>query len=263
MVINLRKFHAVEKDSLEYCVKTYPEKEEEAKKLLKLITKFFNVDKDSNILEIGAAQGGVCIALQLLGYSCSGIEPYEPAIEVSKDLAKKYNVSIDIKKGFAEDIPKDSNTFDLVIAISVMEHVKDVNAVFKEVMRILKSQGAFYFLTTSSLCPCQAEIRFFPFFPWYPKQIKIKIMNWAVKYRPSLVGYTTAPAVNWFTPWDTRRLLKESGFIKVYDRWDILDEAHYGFFKKIMLKVIKLSPVTKLLAAVLVPSCDYLAIKNN
>lgn len=263
MVISLKKHFAAEKRSLEYCVKTYPETKEYVKTLLKRITKFFNVDKDSNILEIGAAQGKLCIAFQSLGYSCSGIEPYEPAIEVSKDLAKKYNVSIDIKKGFAEDIPKDSNTFDLVIALSVMEHVKDVNAVFKEVMRILKPQGAFYFDTASSLCPYQNEIRFFPFFSWYPKQIKTKIMYWAVKNRPSLVGYTTTPAVNWFTPWDTRRLLKESGFIKVYDRWDILDEASYGFFKEKMLKVIKLSPVTKLLADLLVPDCGYLAIKNN
>jgi ubiquinone/menaquinone biosynthesis C-methylase UbiE len=263
MVTSLKKHCATEQRSIEYCVQTYPEALEESKKLLKRITKFFDVDKDSKILEIGAAQGKLCIAFQSLGYSCSGIEPYEPAIEVSKDLAKKYNVSIDIKQGFAEDIPKDSNTVDLVIALSVMEHVKDVNAVFKEVMRILKPQGAFYFLTASSLCPRQDEIRFFPFFSWYPKKIKIKIMYWAVKNRPSLVGYTTTPAVNWFTPWETIRLLKESGFIMVYDRWDILDESSYSFLKKIMLKVIKSSSATKLLADLLVPSCAYLAIKNN
>lgn len=263
MVISLKKHFAAEKRPLESFVNTYPETKERAKKYLEIINKFFDLDKGSNILEIGAAQGELCIALQSLGYSCSGIEPYEPAIEVSKHLTKKYGVSIDIKKGFAEDIPKDSNTFDLVIAESVMEHVKDVSAVFKEVMRVLKPQGAFYFITTSSLCPKQGEIGFFPFFPWYPKQIKKRIMNWAVKYRPSLVCYTATPAVNWFTPWDTRRLLKKSGFTRVYDRWDTLDEASFGLLKEIMLKVIRLSPATKLLAGLFVSESVYLAIKNN
>lgn len=263
MVISLKKHFATEKRSLEWCVKTYPETKVYARILLKRITKFFDVDKHSSILEIGAAQGKLCIAFQQLGCSCSGIEPYEPAIEVSKDLAKKYHVDIDIKKGFAEDIPRDSNTFDLIIALSVMEHVKDVNAVFKEVRRVLKPQGAFYFDTASSLCPRQDEIRFFPFFSWYPKQMKKRIMYWAVKNRPSLVGYTTTPAINWFTPWGARRLLKESGFFKVYDRWDLLDKAPYGFFGKIMLRVIKLNPITKSLADLFVSGCGYLAIKNN
>ena len=203
----------------------------------------------------------MCVAIQELGYSCSGIEPYEPAIEVAKELAAKYKVGINIEKGFAEDIPKGSSTFDLVIALSVLEHVEDVKTVFSEVMRILKPQGVFYFDTASSLCLHQDEIRFFPFFSWYPQQLKIRIMDWAVKNRPSLVGNTT-PAINWFTPWSAKRLLKESGFIKVYDRWDIINEAPYGPFKKIVLRVIKSSSVTKFLADLLVPGCGYLAIKN-
>jgi ubiquinone/menaquinone biosynthesis C-methylase UbiE len=263
MVIDFRKHFATEKKSLQEIDRSYPEHKIYAKKLLDDITKFIDVNKESKILEIGAAQGRLCIALETMGYSCSGIEPYEPAIEVSKDFAKKYGVTIDIKKGFAEEIPEDSNTFDLVLAISVMEHVADVKAVFKEVFRILKPQGAFYFFTGSSLNPVQGEIGVFPFFPWYPKPIKTKLMDWAVKYRPGLVGYTTAPAINWFTPWDTRRLLKQSGFTKVYDRWDILDQAPFGSLGKIMLKVVKSGSLTKLLADILVPDCSYLAIKNR
>lgn len=161
---------------------------------------FTNLQKGAKVLEIGAAQGLSIIAFEELGYECSGIEPWEDALEVSKQLAKNLNMKIDIRKGIAEKLPFADNSFDAVIADSVMEHVKDVECVMSEVFRVLKKGGAFYFSTASAMCPKQGEIRFFPFFSWYPQRLKVKIMNFAVKKKPSLVGYTEAPAINWFTP---------------------------------------------------------------
>jgi ubiquinone/menaquinone biosynthesis C-methylase UbiE len=160
----------------------------------------------------------------------------------------------------AEKLPFADNSFDAVIADSVMEHVKDVECVMSEVFRVLKKDGVFYFSTASAMYPKQSEIRFFPFFGWYPQKMKVKIMNWAVKKKPSLVGYTVAPAINWFTPWKAERMLKNVGFKKVYGTWDVLREEEVGR-KKTILKFIRLHIFTKLVADVFVPGCLYIAIK--
>jgi 2-polyprenyl-3-methyl-5-hydroxy-6-metoxy-1,4-benzoquinol methylase len=262
MPVSLRRSLSSEQHSLEHCVNTYPQTKQEVKTLLTRITKFFNVKKHSSILEIGAAQGKVCLAFQSLGYSCSGIEPYEPAIAIAHELATKYKMRMVITKGVGEDISKPSQSCDLVIALSVLEHVTDIEAVFKEVGRVLKPRGAFYFYTISSLCPCQSEIRFFPFFSWYPQRVKSTIMHWAMKHHPSLVGYTTAPAINWFTPWTTRKRLQTAGFTAIYDRWDLVDEASYTGLGKIILRIIRSHKIMKVLADLVVPNCAYLAIKN-
>lgn len=262
MVISFKKHFATEKRSLAWCVEKYPLYEKQAKNLIKKIHKKFKLSPNSKILEIGTAQGLFMIALNRLGYDCEGIESCEEAINVSKKLTKKFNCKLNIKKGFAENLPFEDNSFNMAIANAVIEHVKDVKKVFSEAYRVLKPRGCFYFSTASSLCPKQSEIRFFPFFSWYPNSIKIKIMNWAIKNKPSLVGYTTTPAVNWFSPWKSNKLLKQARFKKIYDRWDLFIEGEVSTNKKLFLRIIKSNKIARFLADIIKPRCSYLAIKE-
>ena len=261
MVMSLKKHFATEKHDFEWCLKELPERKEHVRLITERIKVITNLKKGAKILENGAAQGLSMIAFEELGYECVGVEPWEDALDVSRRLAKKMNMKIDIKKGNAEKLPFPDNSFDAVIADSVMEHVKDVNSVMNEVFRVLKKGGAFYFSTASALCPKQGEIRFFPFFSWYPQKLKVKIMNWAVKKKPSLVGYTEAPAINWFTPWNTERMLKNAHFNEVYGTWDVLCDEEVSR-KKILLKIIRSNILTKLAADVFVAGCLYVAIKE-
>lgn len=261
MVISLRKNLASTKRPVEECIRRYPEQEEYAKKLIARMKQVIALDSNSRILEIGASQGSFLIACKTLGYSCEGVEPSQEAIEVSKKLSQEFKVGITIKRGFAEDIPYDDASFDVVIALFVMEHVRDVERVFNEVFRVLKPRGAFYFTAASSLCPSQGEIRFFPFFSWYPGKIKVQIMEWATRHQPSLIGYTETPAINWFTPWKAKRLLRTAGFEEIYDRWDLVRTSELSPVKRLALKVIRLGIITKILADVLKPCCGFLAVK--
>jgi len=264
MVVSLKKHFATEKKGLEFCIhQKYPREKDRVEKLLIKIKHIINIDQNTKICEIGSAQGCFIIAWKELGYFCEGLEPNENAIKVSNILSHKMNIKINIKQGFAESIPYDNNSFDLVIALSVMEHVKDVEIAMNEIYRILKPNGAFYFSTTNSLCPKQDEIRFFPFFSWYPDKIKIKVMNYACKYKPSLVGFTDAPAINWFTPWKTKRLLTKVGFEKNYDQWDLKPlNNNISFCKKIILKIIKSNNIMKIIADFFKCGSAYIAIKK-
>ncbi len=261
MVVSLKKHFATETRSLEWCLKEYPKIEKDATEVIQQIKSKVSFDLNSRILDIGAAQGLFMIALKRLGYQCEGIEPSNQAHRVSKELEKKFNLKLNLTKGFAESLSFKQSSFDVVIGMGVIEHVKDVRTVLSEVYNVLKPGGGFYFLTASSLSPKQNEIRFFPFFSWYPDNIKRKIMKWALKHKPSLIGYTHTPAVNWFTPWKAKKLLKAAGFKKIYDHWDLLPEQCLGQNKRNPLKLIGSNRALRLLADVIKSECSYLAVK--
>jgi len=264
MVFSLKKHFAIERRPLEWCISQYPAREELAKTLVYRINHFFPLDKNSRVLEVGAAQGLLTCAFYRLGFKCEGIEPLEESFEASKKVFAELGVPLKLKKAAAESIPFDDNSFDLVVTNSVMEHVDDVEKSFAEISRVLKPKGAFYFYTASSMCPQQNEIRFFPFFGWYPDGLKRRIMDWAVKNRPSLVGYTTTPAINWFTPWKAKRLLNEAGFKKIYTRWDLL-AAKRGKMndpRSKLVRIIASKNYLKILADICKSGCSYLAIKE-
>jgi ubiquinone/menaquinone biosynthesis C-methylase UbiE len=164
-------------------------------------------------------------------------------------------------EGSAERIPFPSESFDVVHASSVMEHVQDLDASLAEVNRVLKPGGVFWFNSTSAMCPLQSEIRGFPLFGWYPNGFKVKIMEWARDHHPELVAHTQTPAFHWFTPWKATAVLKRNGFHRVFDRWDLRDDAEGGTGYRMALQVIRRSRALKLAADIAVEGCSFAAIK--
>jgi ubiquinone/menaquinone biosynthesis C-methylase UbiE len=252
---------ASEQRSCEAASKLYPVIAAHASAIVNRIRSVRPLAPDAAILDIGAAQGLFVIACRKMGYRCVGVEPWPAAREVAEQLALEFRADVEMLDGTAESLPVPSESFDLVHATSVLEHVDDVTATLQEVYRVLKPGGVFWFLTASSLCPRQGEIRGFPGFGWYPDPLKIRIMTWAKDHRPDLIAHTTRPAYHWFTPWKARRLLRQAGFRRVFDRWDLRLQDEGGSAYRMALAVARHDVLTKFVADVLVPSCSYAAIK--
>ncbi len=214
------------------------------------------------VLDVGAGTGGFMIACRELGYDCRGVEPWDEARATARELAARLGVRLDLHSGTAEDLPFAGESFNIVHANSVMEHVADVDRAFSEAYRVLRPGGVLWFYTASSLCPSQGEIEGFPLFGWYPDAIKRKIMLWAKETRPELVGFTEAPALNWFTPHRARRIVRRHGFGPIYDRWDLRTPHEGGTLYRLALSAIRASPAGRLMADMIVPDCAYAAIKE-
>lgn len=252
---------AAEQYSLDEALAHLPVAEAHAHSLLSRLNHMGLLSPDAEILDIGAAQGRFLIAAAKMGYRAVGLEPWSPALGVAERLAEREGVHVAIVPGVAEQLPFDDGRFDMVHAMSVMEHVTDAQAAANEAHRVLKRGGVFWFYSTNSLCPRQAEIRGFPCFGWYPDRLKRRIMLWSKEQRPDLVGNTQAPALNWFTPAKAHRMLRQAGFRRVYDRWDVPPLPSASSIKRLVFRMIGSTAATRVLAAVFSQGNSFAAVK--
>jgi 2-polyprenyl-6-hydroxyphenyl methylase/3-demethylubiquinone-9 3-methyltransferase len=80
-----------------------------------------------NILDIGCGGGIVAEPLAKLGAKVTGIDPAEENIAAAKLHAEKSGLAIDYRASTTEAIAERGDTFDVVIASEVVEHVADLN----------------------------------------------------------------------------------------------------------------------------------------
>jgi 2-polyprenyl-3-methyl-5-hydroxy-6-metoxy-1,4-benzoquinol methylase len=259
--IALRKHQATERADLETALARLPEAEAFLDRNLRRMEPFFGLRPPASALDIGAAQGVTLTAFAKRGFQAVGVEPWEPAIEVSRGLAAETGVQLDIRPGVAESLPFEDASVDFANAYSVLEHVDDPDQVMREVFRVLKRPGAFLFSTTSALCPKQVEIAAFPLLPWYPPPLQRRIMSWATEKHPELVGNTTRPAIHWFKHRKVRALAREVGFDEVVDRWQLRRGERGGRVGR-LIDLAASNRAVRLAGDIAEPGMEYLVIKR-
>jgi SAM-dependent methyltransferase len=216
-----------------------------------------------HILDVGAAQGRGVWALQQLGHDAVGLEPWGPALQVAQALASQHAVTLTMVQGTAEQLPFATGTFDVVLACSVLEHVRDLEESLREIARVLRPHGLLWFYSASALCPRQNEIAGFPAFGWYPGPLKRAVMRWALRHRPASIGHSASPAMHWWTPRSTRRRLQVAGFEAIWDRWELRRLAEESGWRRWLVSAAKHSHFVRYGLDVLIPECAYAARKGS
>jgi len=97
------------------------------------------------VLDLGCAGGFMAEALDDRGAHVTGIDPAKESIAAARAHAQERAITYDV--GVGEALPYSDCTFDTVVCVDVLEHVLDVDAVLKEVHRVLKPEGMFLFDT--------------------------------------------------------------------------------------------------------------------
>jgi SAM-dependent methyltransferase len=259
--LTMVKEQATERADLETALARMPDADDFVDRQLKRIEPFFPLRPPARVLDVGAAQGVWLAALAKRGFQAVGVEPWEPAIEVSRELAEATGLQLDIREGVAEALPFEDESIDFANAYSVLEHVDDPEQVIREAFRVLRRPGAFLFSTTSAISPFQVEIAGFPLFPWYPPPVQRRIMSWATQKRPALVGNTTRPAIHWFKHRDVRRSLHDAGFAEVVDRWQLRRGERDGRLGRV-IDLAASNRAVRLAGDVTASGMEYLAVKR-
>lgn len=113
--------------------------------------KFFNSIvrnwQGKTVLDIGCGGGFMSEALAKCGAIVTGIDPSALAIEAARKHAQTEGLKIDYQIGAGEALPIASASFDYVVIVDVLEHVKSVNCVINEIQRVLKPGGLILFDT--------------------------------------------------------------------------------------------------------------------
>lgn len=125
--------------------------------------------KGKSVLDVGCGIGGVLVSCALRGAKVAGFDLGENDIKIAKSRVKSYDIDdVSIFKGNAENIPFPDNSFDIVVATSVLEHVKDLKKGIKEMIRVTKHDGFFCTTFPSPTFPREAHYKVF-FIPYLPK----------------------------------------------------------------------------------------------
>ena len=100
-----------------------------------------------SILDIGCGGGLICEPLARLGAAVVGADAAETNIEVAKLHAAGSGLDIDYRATTAEAIAAGGETFDVVLALEIVEHVSDVDLFLSSCAAMVKPGGLLFVAT--------------------------------------------------------------------------------------------------------------------
>tara|TARA_Y100000034_G_C6852197_1_gene386716 strand:+ start:324 stop:899 length:576 start_codon:yes stop_codon:yes gene_type:complete len=118
------------------------------------------------ILDIGC--GNCRNLLPFKSLECYGIDFSKEMLEQANKFNKKFNLNIKLKQAKITKLPFKGRSFDYVLAIAVLHHLKDPELAVKEINRVLKANGEAFITIWNK--PFKKE----SFIPWKQKN---KILN--------------------------------------------------------------------------------------
>lgn len=109
-------------------------------KRLKLIYSMMEGKHFGKLLELGYGSGLSLLELSTAADEVHGIDTHDNLDKVYAMLAKE-STSAKLVKGNITSMPYSDNEFDCIVAISIFEHIADLEKTMQEIYRILKPGG--------------------------------------------------------------------------------------------------------------------------
>ena len=100
-----------------------------------------HVTANSRVMDLGCGRGGVVELFWREVKLAAGLDPDVPS------LAENRAQGMPVVTGRGEQLPFAGESFDLIVCIWVLEHLRDPEGVLQEVRRVLRPGGHFVFLT--------------------------------------------------------------------------------------------------------------------
>jgi len=173
------------------------------------------------VLDVGCGVGVQSRLWASDGYQVTAIDYDEGLVEIARQRSETANIHAEFVVGSAESIPRDLDSFDVCLAIELLEHVDDWARCLDEFCRVLAPGGVLLLTTTNVISPRQNEYRL-PLYSWWPGFIKKRIPAIVRERYPALANYSPCPAQHWFSFFQLRRELSQRG-LRAVDRLDVMD----------------------------------------
>ena len=102
--------------------------------------------RGENLLEVGYGSGVFFPELLNCSKHISGIDPHTKESEVAASLSRA-NISADLRSGSVAKMTFDDNSFDIVVAVSALEYVEEIDTACEEIKRVLRDDGKVVLVT--------------------------------------------------------------------------------------------------------------------
>ncbi|WP_176223918.1 class I SAM-dependent methyltransferase [Thalassobacillus devorans] len=122
--------------------KTYNSTRKADPRITQSIVEELNFKAPATILDIGAGTGNYSCRIAEKGYSIIAMEPSS----VMRNQGKEHE-NLTWKEGIVEDIPVSDNSVDGIVCTLASHHFKDLRLAFREMKRVLKSEGKIIIFT--------------------------------------------------------------------------------------------------------------------
>jgi SAM-dependent methyltransferase len=150
------------------------------------------------LLDLGAGQGGMLLECLASGADAYGIEPGEDFHALaSRRLEDAGYDARRLTLGVGEHLPYDDCSFDYVVSLQVLEHVRDPLPVLREIHRVLKPGGQCYLAAENYLSFFEPHYRV-AWLPLLPKRIGaayLRLIGRPDAFLLHHVFYTTYPTL--------------------------------------------------------------------
>ncbi len=110
------------------------------KKRLKDVLSSLGDSERENLLEVGFGAGIFFPELKKRCRNIYGLEVHDKTSEVYQSMSD-FGIETDLKQGDILNMPYQDDFFDVVVSVSTLEHIKDLNKASDEITRILKPGG--------------------------------------------------------------------------------------------------------------------------
>lgn len=120
--------------------------------LLERIVEIMSKERRGKVLDIGCGDGDYSFELKKLGFQVTALDIDEGRFKYKNEIEF---LKCDITKG----LPFSDNTFDHVLFLEVIEHLKNPYFVVEEINRILSKEGKLI-LSTPNILSLKSRIRF-------------------------------------------------------------------------------------------------------
>jgi 2-polyprenyl-6-hydroxyphenyl methylase/3-demethylubiquinone-9 3-methyltransferase len=212
------------------------------------------------VADIGCGAGTQSLLWAELGHHVHGLDVNGPLLELARKRAAEAGYSIDVRVGSAVKLPWADESMDVCLLIELLEHVADWQPCLAECQRVLKPGGILFLTTSNKLCPIQQEFDL-PLYSWYPRRLKRHFEQLAVTTRPELVSHAEFPAVNWFTFYGLRDVLRAGNF-RCLDRFDMMDLSAKGSGANMIVSLIRSVAVLRWFAHVATEGTAIAGVKG-
>jgi ubiquinone/menaquinone biosynthesis C-methylase UbiE len=147
-----------------------------------------HVSPSSSVMDLGCGRGGVVELVWRDVRLAAGLDPDVPS------LAEHRADGMPVIRGRGEQLPFGNESFDLIVCIWVLEHLRSPETVLREVRRVLRPGGHFVFLTPNLRNPLLAFNRLGRALPLLQRRLVPRLYGRAeadtfpVQYRANTAG---------------------------------------------------------------------------